>query len=54
MPVLRVLCLPIAMAAFAILHTSAIKAPEVIEAGSLALWIVLPLLIVGKLTRRYV
>ncbi|MNV74841.1 hypothetical protein D3C71_1680930 [compost metagenome] len=51
---LRVLCLPIAMAAFAILYTAAIKAPEVIEAGSLVLWIVLPLLIVGKLIRRYV
>ncbi|CAM3540872.1 hypothetical protein G6L26_008645 [Agrobacterium radiobacter] len=54
MLVLRVLWLPIAMAAFAILHTAAIKAPEVMEAGSLAFWIVLPLLIVGKLIRRHV
>lgn len=54
MIVLRILSLPIAIAAFAFLYTAAVKAPEVIEAGSLALWIVLPLAIVGKFIRRYI
>ncbi|CAD0210258.1 hypothetical protein AGRHK599_LOCUS273 [Rhizobium rhizogenes] len=53
MLVLRVLCLPIAMLFFAILYTVAIKAPDAVEAGNLIVWIVLPLLIVGKLVRRH-
>jgi len=51
MLLLRILTLPIAMFVFAALYTMAIKAPHAVEAGSLLLWIILPLLIVAKLVR---
>lgn len=46
MLVLRILALPIALSSFAVFYTMAIKAPQVVELASLALWIVLPFFIV--------
>jgi hypothetical protein len=48
---LRFLTLPIAMATFAILYVLATKAPAAVESGNLLLWIVLPVLVVGKLVK---
>lgn len=49
---LHILTLPIAMMAFTALYTISIKAPHTVEMASLALWIVLPLLLIAKLSRR--
>lgn len=42
------------MFVFAALYTMAIKAPHAVEAGTLLLWIILPLPIVAKLVRAMV
>jgi hypothetical protein len=48
---LRILTLPIAMAAFMVLYTTATKAPAIVEIANLILWIILPFLTVAKLVR---
>jgi hypothetical protein len=48
---IRILTLPIAMAAFTALYTTATMAPAIIELGNLILWIILPFLIAAKLVR---
>lgn len=52
MLVLRILSLPIAMMAFAILYSAAIKAPAAVEMISLLLCMALPLALIAKAARR--
>lgn len=52
MLLLRILTLPIALFAFVVLYTLAIKAPAAVEAVSLLLWMGLLLALIVKLTRR--
>lgn len=54
MLLLRFLTFPIAMFAFAVLYTLAIKAPAAAEIGSLVLWVILPLLVIGRVVRDMV
>ncbi|MDE1993158.1 MAG: hypothetical protein KGI75_11700 [Rhizobiaceae bacterium] len=49
---LRILSLPLAMAAFAVLYVVATKAPEAVEVGSLLLWMLLPTVLIAKVARR--
>ncbi|MEW9616566.1 hypothetical protein AB3G45_22415 [Shinella sp. S4-D37] len=51
---LRIMTLPIAMAAFATLYVVAIKAPTAVEVGSLLIWPTLALLLIGEGIRKAV
>lgn len=46
---LRILGFPIAMLAFAVLYSAAIKAPQVVEATNAVLWLMLPVILIAKL-----
>lgn len=52
MLVLRILTLPIAMAAFTLLYIVAIKAPHAVEYVSIAAWLLLPCVLILKNSRR--
>ena len=52
MLLLRILTLPIAMLTFSALYSISIKAPQLVEIGSLVLWTILPLFLIAKLTIR--
>ena len=49
---LRILTLPIAMAAFTLLYVIAIKAPHAVESVSIAAWLLLPCVLILKISRR--
>ncbi|TCQ07671.1 hypothetical protein C8J34_104132 [Rhizobium sp. PP-F2F-G36] len=51
MLLLRIFSLPIGMALFAALYTTSIKAPQLIEMANLALWGILPIIMLAKLVR---
>ncbi|MGX5722827.1 hypothetical protein [Shinella zoogloeoides] len=52
MLMLRILTLPIAMAAFATLYVAATKAPAAVEVTSLLIWPTLALLLIGQGIRK--
>jgi hypothetical protein len=52
MLLLRILTLPVAMAMFAALYTTSIKTPQLVEMANLALWGILPIILLAKLVRR--
>ncbi|WP_332302064.1 hypothetical protein [Rhizobium sp. GR12] len=49
---LRILSLPLAMAAFAVLYVVATKAPEAVEMTNIILWLLLPAVLIAKGARR--
>lgn len=49
---LRILAMPIAMAAFTVLYVVATKTPEAVEMTSITLWLLLPVVLIGKLARK--
>ncbi len=52
MLVLRILTLPMSLAAFAFLYTAAIKAPAAVEVGSLLMWPLLAVALLVQASRR--
>ncbi|WP_418136375.1 hypothetical protein [Agrobacterium sp. El2ro-1b] len=48
---LRILSLPLAMAAFTVLYVVATKAPEAVEMTSIILWLLLPAVLIAKVAR---
>jgi hypothetical protein len=49
---LRILSLPLAMAAFAVLYVVATKAPEAVEMTNIILWLLLPVILIAKLGQK--
>lgn len=49
---LRILTLPIAMAAFTLLYVVATKAPHAVESTNAIVWLTLPLVLIWKISRR--
>lgn len=49
---LRILSMPIAMAAFVVLYVVATKAPEAVEATNIILWLLLPIVLTANLARK--
>lgn len=49
---LRILSMPLAMAAFAVLYVVATKAPEAVEMTNIILWLLLPAVLIAKAARR--
>lgn len=49
---LRILGLPIAMAAFAVLYVIATKTPEAVEVTNIILWLLLPVILIAKLGQK--
>ncbi len=49
---LRILSLPLAMAAFTVLYVVAIKAPEAVEMTNIIFWLFLPAVLIAKGARR--
>lgn len=49
---LRILSMPIAMAAFTTLYVVATKAPEAVEATNIILWLLLPIVLIANLARK--
>jgi hypothetical protein len=49
---LRILSLPIAMAAFAVLYVVATKTPEAVEITNTIVWLILPVIMIAKLGHR--
>lgn len=49
---LRILALPMSLAAFALLYTAAIKAPAAVEVGSLFMWPLLAIALFVKASQR--
>ncbi|MBS0257002.1 MAG: hypothetical protein JSR13_04710 [Proteobacteria bacterium] len=45
---LRILSMPIAMAAFTTLYVVATKAPEAVEATNIILWLLLPIVLIAN------
>ncbi len=52
MLLLRILTIPFAMLVFSVLYSLSINMPQMVEIGSLVLWIMLPPLLIAKLTVR--
>jgi hypothetical protein len=49
---LRILGLPIAIAAFAVLYVIATKTPEAVEVTNIILWLLLPVILIAKLGQK--
>ncbi|MBB4283898.1 hypothetical protein GGE43_004755 [Agrobacterium tumefaciens] len=49
---LRILAMPIAMAAFTVLYVVATKAPEAVEMANIILWLLLPMVFIAKVAKR--
>jgi len=49
---LRILAMPIAMAALTVLYVVATKAPEAVEMTNIILWLLLPAVVIAKGARR--
>lgn len=49
---LRILSMPIAMAAFTVLYVVATKAPEAVEMTNIIFWLFLPAVLIAKGARR--
>ncbi|UXT99757.1 hypothetical protein [Agrobacterium tumefaciens] len=49
---LRILSLPLAMAAFTVLYALAIKSPEAVEVTNILIWLLLPVILIAKLGRK--
>ncbi|MGV2133867.1 hypothetical protein GOZ83_13665 [Agrobacterium vitis] len=49
---LRILTLPIAMAAFTLLYVIATKTPHAVESVNVVVWLMLPLVLIWKISRR--
>lgn len=49
---LRILSMPLAMAAFTVLYVVATKAPEAVEMTNIILWLLLPAVLIAKSARR--
>lgn len=49
---LRILSMPIAVAAFTTLYVVATKTPEAVEATNIILWLLLPIVLIGKAARK--
>ncbi|MBW0366127.1 hypothetical protein [Ensifer adhaerens] len=52
MLLLRILTLPMGLAAFALLYIAATKAPATVEVGSLLMWPVLAIALIVKASQR--
>lgn len=52
MSALRILSLPISMAAFAVFYVTATKIPETVEVMNILVWLVLPVILITKLGRN--
>lgn len=50
---LRILYLPISMAAFAVLYVTATKIPATVEEVNLLLWLLLPVIFVVRIARNF-
>ncbi len=46
---LRILSLPLAMAAFTVLYVVSTKAPEAVEVTNILVWLLLPIILIAKL-----
>jgi hypothetical protein len=46
------LSLPTVLALFAVLYTTSLKGPQIVEIAHIALWGVLPFIVLAKLLRR--
>jgi hypothetical protein len=49
---LRILSLPLAMAAFTVLYALATKSPEAVEVTNILIWLLLPVILIAKLGRK--
>ncbi|MQX78120.1 hypothetical protein [Sinorhizobium medicae] len=52
MLLLRILTLPIALLTFSALYSASIKVPQLVETGSLILWIVFPVTVIVAMIKR--